>query len=192
MFHAFSVEAVSRAPICRDCSGRGTRYYDTPAREICRTCEGTGQREPKAIEVIGPRKRSKMLQVSEHKMNYVNMVSEARGMKYFINGDPTAPCQACGDDLTINHADFSHKRAAGMGGAGDRGGLVEASNGTYSCRCCHAFMEQDQEARDEHQLSPATIENGLQVEYSEPVRSRLDAWRRRWYNLPEEMKRGSN
>lgn len=173
------------APICKTCSGKGSRYYGGPAREICRTCEGSGQRQAKTIEVLGPRGRSKMLQKAEHKMNYVSMVAEAQGRQDYVGGQPAAPCQTCKDLVPINEADFSHKRAAGMGGAGDRGGLVEANNGTYSCRCDHAFIEQDQEARDEHQLSSANIENGLQVEYSAPVWARLDAWRQRWYNLPQ-------
>ena len=172
-----------KAPICRDCSGKGQRYYEGAAREICRTCDGTGERAPKAIDQIGPRKRSKMLQVAEHKMNYIAMVNEASGTHYYNGDQPAVPCQTCAWLTPINEADFSHKKAAGMGGAGDKGGVVSADNGTYSCRCCHDFIEQDIEARDEHQLSPATIENGLKVEFSEPVLDRALAWRRKWYNL---------
>lgn len=174
-------------PICRDCSGKGSRFYDGPAREICHTCKGSGQRLAKAIDPLGPRKRSKMLQVAEHKMNYVALIDEAGGPLYYV-GDPavpSVPCQTCQDSVPINESDFSHKKAAGMGGAGDKGGLVEASNGTYSCRCCHDFIEKNMDARAEHQLSPATIENCLKVEFSPAVRARWEAWRRHWFNLPE-------
>lgn len=123
-----------------------------------------------------------MDQVAEHKMNYLAMCAEIAGGQEYIGSIPAAPCQTCQDLIPVNQADFSHKRAAGMGGAGDEGGRVSATNGTYSCRCDHAFIEQDQQARDEHRLSPANIENGLRVEYSPAVTERLKAWRKKWYN----------
>jgi hypothetical protein len=175
-------------PICRDCSGHGRRYYPDsgPVKEECRTCEGSGQREPKSIitkarpNPLGDHKRSKMAQVAEHKTRFIEMVAEASGGTQYINDQPAAPCQTCQDLTAINQADFSHKKAAGMGGAGDVGGKVLASNGTYSCRCCHSFIEQDIEARDEHELCAANMENGLKVEFSAPVIERYKAWRIKW------------
>lgn len=182
-------------PTCRDCSGHGTRYYPgDPRRQTCWTCGGTGERKPKAIETrtainpLGDRKRVKMAAVVEHKMNFLAMVAEASGGAEYLGDFPAAPCQTCTDLVAVNMADFSHKKAAGMGGAGDEGGLVLASNGTWSCRCDHAFIEQDQEAREQHRLSPANMENGLKVEFTKEVEERRLDWRRRWHNIPKEVK----
>lgn len=182
-------------PVCRDCSGKGRRYYpgSGPVKETCRTCEGTGQRDPKPIitkvrpNPLGERKRAKMDQVAEHKMRFLEMVAEASGGQQYIHDMPAAPCQTCQDLTPINLADFSHKKAAGMGGAGDEGGMVQASNGTWSCRCCHRFIEQDIQARDEHQACEANMENGLKVEFSAPVIDRYKLWRRHWYKLKESQ-----
>lgn len=180
-----------KAPICKDCSGHGTRYYPgDPRRVTCFTCGGTGERAPKPIarekapNPLGDRKRYKMAQVVEHKMNYLAMTAEASGGQEYIDGIPAAPCQIYEDVIPINKADFSHKKAAGMGGAWDQGGQVQASNGTWSCRCCHAFIEQDIEAKSQHEASEATIENGLKVRFSPSVVERWIVWRKRSYNLP--------
>lgn len=177
-------------PVCKSCSGKGQRYYPDsgPVKETCRTCEGTGEREPKTIVTkarinpLGPKARSKMAQKAEHKMRFLEMVAEASGGQVYVHEMPAAPCQTCGDLIPINEAQFSHKKAAGMGGAGDVGGLVLASNGTWSCACCHGFIEQDIEARDQHQDCEANMENGLKVEFSAPVAERWKVWRSRWFN----------
>lgn len=177
-------------PVCKTCFGKKWRYFPgDPTRHFCTDCNGTGRREPKAIaretapNPLGERKIAKMEQVLQHKLDYLKMVEEARGFSVYVNSQPAAPCQTCQDERPISQADFSHKTAAGMGGAGDVGGIVSADNGTYSCRCCHDFIEQDLEAKNEHKNCAATISNGLQVKFSDEVSARLTFWRRRWYRL---------
>lgn len=92
-----------------------------------------------------------------------------------------APCQLCQRWIALGEAsDFSHKEPAGMGGAGDKGGIVDPKNGCWSCRCCHDFVEQDKEAHAEMKASPANMADGGYVEFSPAVRLRHRAWIGRW------------
>jgi len=163
---------------CKKCHGKGWHYgpIGDPVRHQCAVCSGKGQkpaeqvRKEGRIEPLGARKRLKMAQVREMKLAY-------------LRGENEGKCQLCRDSITMDRSDFSHKTAAGMGGAGDKGGQVQEANGTYSCRCCHAFIEQDREAFNEHQASPANISNGLPVYFTAPVKERLKAFRAKWYNI---------
>lgn len=174
-------------PSCKPCSGRGWIYKKgDPTRHTCEECKGTGRR-PAAAQAkgapskLGPRKRAKMMQVASFKMRYLEEAVDPARPDY-VDGCLAAPCQVCGFLTPINRAEFSHKVAAGMGGAGDEGGQVSPKNGTYSCACCHAFIEQDREAFNEHQDSPASCDNVLKVEFTAEAAARHSAWRARWFN----------
>lgn len=176
-------------PTCRGCSGTG-RKWRGPEKIDCPDCQGSGERPAKLIKPIGPRKARKMKDVSEHKQEYLKLCAAVQGHTEYIGGEPAGPCQTCGDLVALNAADFSHKNPAGMGGAGDEGGRVHAGNGTYSCRCCHAFIEQDRQAFTEHQQSPATIANGLKVEFTQATLIRAMTWRLKWFGVPQEAQNG--
>lgn len=112
-------------------------------------------------------------------------MAQVRELKLkYLKGEEAGKCQTCQTSTLMPWSEFSHKTAAGMGGANDKGGNVQEDNGTYSCKCCHAFIEQDREAFQEHQNSPANISNGLPVYFTAPVKERLQAWRRKWFNNP--------
>lgn len=177
-------------PRCKNCLGRGWYYQKgDPTRHTCADCQGTGRRpaaqvtKDSRIDPIGPRKRVKMAQVREFKAKYVDEFNDPAAPK-LVDGAVAAPCQTCRDLVGINRSEFSHKVAAGMGGAGDVGGNVSDKNGTYSCSCCHAFIEQDREAFEQHRDSPANISNALPVIFTTPVLWRLNAFRKKWYNNP--------
>ncbi len=82
-----------------------------------------------------------------------------------------APCQSCGRIIPLTRADFSHKVPAGRGG--DVGGQVQASNGIFSCRPCHDFVEGDATARQELIASTASTESGGIVAWTPTTYRRL-------------------
>lgn len=85
-------------------------------------------------------------------------------------------CQSCGNKIWMHQADFSHKVPAGMGGGGDKGGIVDPENGIFSCRACHGVLERSplaMEMRAELQASPANMLNGLLVKWTPKIMKHL-------------------
>lgn len=178
-------------PSCKTCNARGWVYKKgDPTRHTCEDCKGSGKRTREQILAakdakpkFGPRKLAKMSDIREFKRDYLeDAIDPARPV--YIEGAHAVPCQTCRDPVPLHRSEFSHKKAAGMGGAGDEGGRVSNKNGTYSCRCCHGFIEQDRQAKDEHEASPANISNTLTVEFSAEVQERYKIWRGKWFNTP--------
>lgn len=82
-----------------------------------------------------------------------------------------ADCQSCRLFTPKAVAEFSHKFPAGRGG--DIGGRVQASNGIYSCACCHDLAEADAQIRKELIASDASCAQGDFVEWSEESRKKV-------------------
>lgn len=130
-------------------------------------------RATKPLARLGKRGQAKIDQKRAAKVDYCKAFG---GM---LEGVYVGPCQHCGKVVQITSADFSHKVPAGRGG--DKGGKVHASNGVYSCRACHEFVERSTAARAELIDSPVSMEAGGTVRFSLATSEKHQAFLAAWH-----------
>ncbi len=129
------------------------------------------------LGIIKPQKQSAKAKLkAQQRLAYKLRYCKSHGRKE--NDVWGAPCQSCSRYFPISVANFSHKVPAGRGG--DVKGQVQATNGIYSCRPCHEFVERDAEARNELIGSPVSCEIGGLVQWTPTTYRRLRAYIERW------------